>query len=119
MSFTETRCPASLKQVRELSDDGRPQHSVKNANARRSEIPGVGNIGWGEDVSIAELAEIVTQVVGFRGKLRYDTTKPDGTPRKLLDTSKLTRLGWNPRIRLSEGLADAYSWFRENVAERA
>jgi GDP-L-fucose synthase len=76
------------------------------------------NIGWGEDVSIAELAQIVADVVGFRGKLRFDTSKPDGTPRKLLDTSKLTQLGWTPRIRLREGLADAYAWYRENAAER-
>jgi GDP-L-fucose synthase len=75
------------------------------------------NIGWGEDVSIAELAETVAEVVGFRGRLRFDTSKPDGTPRKLLDTSKLKQLGWTPRIRLREGLADAYAWFTENAAK--
>jgi GDP-L-fucose synthase len=62
------------------------------------------NIGWGEDVSIAELAGLVAAATGFKGRLRFDTSKPDGTPRKLLDTARLTRLGWKPRIGLPEGL---------------
>jgi GDP-L-fucose synthase len=72
------------------------------------------NIGWGEDVSIAELAELIAGVVGFTGRFRYDTGKPDGAPRKLLDVSKLSALGWRPRIPLRQGLADAYRWFVEN-----
>jgi GDP-L-fucose synthase len=76
------------------------------------------NIGWGEDVSIAELASLISEVVGFTGKLRYATDKPDGMPRKLLDVGLMDRLGWRPRIRLREGLANAYRWFVENAADR-
>jgi len=72
------------------------------------------NIGWGEDVSIADLAALIAEVVGFTGRLRYDTGKPDGAPRKLLGVSKPNALGWRPRIPLRQGLADAYRWFREN-----
>jgi GDP-L-fucose synthase len=75
------------------------------------------NIGWGEDISIAELAALIAETVGFNGRLRYATDKPDGMPRKLLDTSLMRGLGWTPRIRLREGLADAYRWFVENPAE--
>jgi GDP-L-fucose synthase len=76
------------------------------------------NIGWGEDVSIAELATLIADVVGFKGRLRYATDKPDGTPRKLLDVSMLDGIGWRPKIGLREGLADAYHWFVENAAEQ-
>ena len=72
------------------------------------------NIGWGEDVSISELAELIAEVVGYTGGFRYATDKPDGPPRKLLDVTKLTRLGWRPRIKLRQGLTDAYRWFVEN-----
>ena len=65
---------------------------------------GIVNIGWGEDVSIKELATLVATEVGYTGALDFDTTKPDGTPRKLLDTNKLTNLGWKPCIKLQEGL---------------
>jgi GDP-L-fucose synthase len=70
------------------------------------------NIGWGEDLSIAELADLVREVVGFRGELRFDPSKPDGTPRKLLDVSRLRALGWQPRIPLRAGMAATYDWFR-------
>jgi GDP-L-fucose synthase len=73
------------------------------------------NVGCGTDQTIAELAETIRRVVGFGGRLRYDSERPDGTPRKLLDTSRLTALGWRPRIALEEGLADAYRWYRERV----
>lgn len=75
------------------------------------------NIGWGEDLSIAELAGMVKEVVGFEGEIVYDRDKPDGTPRKLMDTSRLTGLGWRPRIALRDGLADTYGWFCENRQE--
>jgi GDP-L-fucose synthase len=71
------------------------------------------NIGCGTDVSIAELATLVAEVVGFKGRFRYATDKPDGTPRKLLDVSRLSAMGWQPRISLREGLADAYKWYVE------
>ncbi len=69
------------------------------------------NIGVGEDVSIAGLAEIVRRVVGFEGRIDYDTSKPDGTPRKLVDVSRIRALGWKPRIGLEEGIRDTYAWF--------
>jgi GDP-L-fucose synthase len=75
------------------------------------------NIGWGQDVTIRELAEIVASVAGFRGRLEFDTSKPDGTPRKLLDTSRLTALGWTPKIKLKAGIEDTYAWFKDHVAE--
>lgn len=73
--------------------------------------PEIINVGWGEDVTIRELAGIVREVVGFGGELVFDITKPDGTPRKLLDTTKLRQLGWQPRITLQEGIASTYDWF--------
>jgi GDP-L-fucose synthase len=72
------------------------------------------NVGSGKDISIRELAEIVAAVVGFRGSVDWDTTKPDGTPRKLLDVSRLNKLGWQPTIGLSEGIESTYEWFLAN-----
>jgi GDP-L-fucose synthase len=69
------------------------------------------NVGWGEDVSIQELAELIRGVVGFSGDIRFDSTKPDGTPRKLLDITRLASLGWKPRIHLSQGISSTYDWF--------
>jgi GDP-L-fucose synthase len=69
------------------------------------------NVGWGVDVSIAELARLVADTVGYKGELRFDLSKPDGTPRKLLDTSRLTALGWTPKISLDAGLISTYQWF--------
>jgi GDP-L-fucose synthase len=75
------------------------------------------NVGWGEDVTIRELAETVAAVAGFQGRLEFDTSKPDGTPRKLLDTSRLTALGWKPKIPLRQGIEQTYAWFRDHVAD--
>jgi GDP-L-fucose synthase len=75
------------------------------------------NVGWGEDVSIGELARLVADTVGFNGELRFDPSKPDGTPRKLLDTSRMTALGWQPKIHLKAGLASTYEWFREHQGQ--
>src|SRR3954453_18805585 len=72
------------------------------------------NIGIGTDMTIAEFAETIADVVGFKGKLVYDTSKPDGTPRKLVDTTKLTALGWRAKTPLREGLAKAYEDFERN-----
>ena len=74
------------------------------------------NIGVGEDVSIAEVASLVADVVGFAGEIVYDTSKPDGTPRKLLDVSRLFGMGWRPKFGLREGIEDAYRAFLEDVA---
>ncbi len=76
------------------------------------------NIGCGEDLTIRELAELVAQVVGFRGGVRFDESKPDGTPRKLLDVSRLRALGWSPKVGLQAGIAKAYNWFLEHAAPR-
>jgi GDP-L-fucose synthase len=73
------------------------------------------NVGWGEDVSIADLAGMIAEVVGFKGALRFDTTRPDGTPRKLLDTSRLSELGWRPQIALRSGLEQTYRWYLANA----
>jgi GDP-L-fucose synthase len=73
------------------------------------------NVGWGEDVTIRELASMVAAAVGFTGALRFDASKPDGTPRKLLDTTRLKALGWTPRVRLEEGIAATYRWFLDNA----
>ena len=75
------------------------------------------NVGTGEDCTIRELAETVARVTGFAGRLVFDTDKPDGAPRKLLDVSRLAALGWRPQIGLEEGLRDAYAWFVENRAD--
>jgi GDP-L-fucose synthase len=78
--------------------------------------PEIINVGCGEDISIRELAELICDVVGFKGELAWDATKPDGTPRKLLDVTKLRKLGWRPTISLREGIARTYDWFVKNVA---
>ncbi|HWK51811.1 MAG TPA: GDP-L-fucose synthase, partial [Steroidobacter sp.] len=75
------------------------------------------NIGWGEDISIRELAMLVQEVVGHAGELQFDTSKPDGTPRKLLNVSRLNALGWKPKISLREGIAATYRWFLEHQAD--
>jgi GDP-L-fucose synthase len=69
------------------------------------------NIGFGEDITVAELARLVAEIVGFRGEIVYDTSKPDGTPRKLLDVSRLSTIGWKAKVLLREGLAKAYDDF--------
>lgn len=74
------------------------------------------NVGWGVDLSIRELAEKVGQIVGFPGRQYFDSSKPDGTPRKLLDTGRLRSLGWAPKIELEEGIRSTYHWFLENLA---
>jgi GDP-L-fucose synthase len=75
------------------------------------------NIGWGEDVTIRELAEMVMSAIGYRGRLTFDSTKPDGTPRKLLDVSRLTNLGWQAKISLKSGIERTYAWFKEHSAD--
>ena len=74
------------------------------------------NVGTGRDVTIAELAGTIAEVVGFRGRLAYDRSKPDGTPRKLLDVTRATRLGWRAKIGLRAGLEGTYRWFLDNDA---
>ena len=75
------------------------------------------NVGSGSDISIFELAKLIADVVGFTGAVVPDTSKPDGTPRKLLNSSKLLSLGWRPRIGLADGLSRTYAWFVEALAD--
>jgi len=72
------------------------------------------NIGTGEDLTIADLASLIGKVVGYRGEIRYDSTKPDGTPRKLLDVTRMKTLGWQAKINLETGLSQTYQWFLEH-----
>jgi len=125
--------PALLRKFHEAKEQGKSDVSIWGTGTPRREFLHVDdladaclflmqnfsdetlvNIGWGEDVSILELAELVKDTVGFTGTLTLDSTKPDGTPRKLLDISRLTSLGWTPKIKLREGLAATYRWYVDN-----
>lgn len=76
------------------------------------------NIGTGKEVTIKQLAETIKEIVGFTGKLKFNTDKPDGTPRKLLDVSKLEGLGWKYKVELKDGIKSSYEWFRENYLQK-
>jgi GDP-L-fucose synthase len=69
--------------------------------------------GAGADIAISDLARLIAKVIGFDGRFVFDVSKPDGTPRKLLDVSRIKSLGWEPRISLREGLTETYRWYRE------
>lgn len=84
-----------------------------NVEPMRSHI----NVGTGIDVTISQLATLVGSVIGYEGDIRHDTSKPDGAPRKLMDVSLLTSLGWQPRYTLEDGLANAYDWFLTNSSK--
>jgi len=128
--------PALIRKVHEAKQSGNKTITVWGSGNPRREFlhtsdladacvflldhydePDLVNIGCGEDVTIRELAETVCDVLAFDGSLEFDAGKPDGTPRKLLDISKIKSLGWSPKIPLREGIADAYRWFCENRAE--
>ena len=125
--------PALIRKVHEAKKSGAKSITVWGSGTPRREFlhtddladacifllenydePDVVNIGCGEDVTIRELAETVCDVLGFDGSLDFDTSKPDGTPRKLLDISKIKSLGWSPKVPLRDGIASAYRWFAEN-----
>jgi len=74
------------------------------------------NVGSGNDCSIKELAETISNIVGFEGHIKYDTSKPDGTPRRMVDSSKLIKLGWQQSTNFEDGLRTTYAWFQENIA---
>ena len=76
---------------------------LKNYNEK-----GLVNVGWGKDVTILELAQLVQKTVGYEGELRFDSSKPDGTPQKLMDVSKLSKFGWSATIELEQGIAMVY-----------
>ena len=69
------------------------------------------NVGCGDDVSVKELVEVIVKISGFKGKVVYDETKPDGTMRKLMDNSRIKKLGWKPKIGLEEGVGRTYQWY--------
>jgi len=73
------------------------------------------NVGTGKDISIKELAEIIKNVVGFKGKLRFDTSQPDGTKKKLLDMSRMNNFGWNAQIDLIKGIEETYAWYVSSI----
>ena len=75
------------------------------------------NVGVGEDISIPELAEMIREIVGFKGDIHFDHSKLDGTPRKLLDVSRLESLGWKARISLRQGIRTTYQWYFENISD--
>jgi nucleoside-diphosphate-sugar epimerase len=75
------------------------------------------NVGWGEDVTVGDLARMIAGVVGFSGRISFDPARPDGAPRKLLDTSRLTTLGWRPAIALEEGIRQSYEWYLQHRDE--
>ncbi len=79
---------------------------------------GMINAGSDQEASIRELTELIAETVGFKGKISWDASKPDGTPRKIMDNSRLRALGWAPKTSLRDGLAHMYAWFREHVAGR-
>ena len=125
--------PALIRKVHEAKRDRAQEVAVWGSGTPRREFlhvddladacffllenydsPEIVNIGCGEDVSIRELAETVCEVLGFEGALVFDSSKPDGTPRKLMNVGRLLALGWKPRIGLKDGIHDAYDWFLKN-----
>ena len=129
--------PALIRKIHEAKKSGAPEVLVWGTGTPRREFlhaddlaeacvfllknydsPELINIGSGTDVTIRALAELICEVLGYDGALAFDPTKPDGTPRKLMDSSRLFALGWKPRIPLREGIAQAYAWFLENQTSR-
>jgi GDP-L-fucose synthase len=86
---------------------------------RHHDGPEPVNVGTGEDLPIRELAELVARVVGYAGRIAWDTSKPDGTPRKLLDVTPLRALGWAPSIPLEDGIRTTHAWYLTHVADRS
>src|SRR5216683_6796919 len=117
---------AKMRKTRELVvwGSGKPRREFLHVDdvagaclflLEKYDSPEIINVGCGVDISVRELAELICEVVGFHGELTWDATKPDGTPRKLLDVTKLTNLGWCPTIPLRDGIAQTYDWFLKNV----
>ena len=130
--------PALMRKFHEAKESGSPEVSVWGSGRvyreflhvddmadacvfvmHRYDSSDILNIGCGKDVTIAEVAQLMKETVGYEGAIVFDSSKPDGTPRKLLDVSRLFALGWKPSIDLRRGLAETYAWFQQNVdAER-
>ena len=127
--------PALIRKFHEAKVNGLPGVSVWGSGRPRREFcyvddcanacvylmehyddPGVINIGVGEDLTIADLAKKVKSTVGYNGDIVFDSTKPDGTPRKLVDVGRIFALGWRPQVSLDDGIAQTYQWYVENAA---
>lgn len=127
--------PALIRRFHEAKQSGAPSVTLWGTGSPRREFlhvddlasaavflmenyeeAGPINVGCGQDVTIAELAALVAQTVGYEGEIEYDTSKPDGTPRKVLDVSRITNLGWRPAVSLEEGIAATYEWYRSHEA---
>ena len=127
--------PALLRKAHEAKEAGNSKLAVWGSGTPRREFlyvedlaeacrfllenydsPEIVNVGCGEDVTIRELAELICEVVGFKGELEFDSSKPDGTPRKLLDIGRIKGLGWTPKVSLRDGIAQTYRWFLANKA---
>jgi GDP-L-fucose synthase len=127
--------PAMIRKFHEAKEGGEPRVTVWGTGTPRRELLYVDdladacvylinnysgseivNVGVGKDISIAELASLVREVVGYEGEISYDTNKPDGAPRKLLDVSRLAELGWKPKVPLREGVERTYRWFVSTMA---
>jgi len=125
--------PALLRRFHEAKEAGLREVMVWGTGAPRREFlhvddladaclfllrhysdPEIINVGWGKDISIRELAELVAKTVGYSGDIVFDSSRPDGAPRKLLDTSRMRAIGWDPRISLTAGIEQTYRWFLEN-----
>jgi GDP-L-fucose synthase len=137
-NFDLERChvlPALMRKFHEARANGAPEVVIWGTGSPRREFlhvddfaeaavflmqhydsPEIVNVGAGEDVTIRELGEIMQRTTGFTGSLRFDTAKPDGTPQKLLDVSRLRNLGWQARIPLEEGVRRTYQWYLEQAA---
>ena len=128
--------PALIRKFQEANEAGRPEVILWGTGTPRREFlhvddlaaaavflmqnynePEIINVGTGEDVTIGELAAIVSATVGYRGSVVFDSTKPDGTPRKLMDVSRLHSQGWNHRIGLEDGIRSTYDWYLESIRE--
>ena len=129
--------PALLRKFHEAAESGSPTVQVWGSGAPRREFLHVDdlaaaclflmerldaagwiNVGAGTELTIAELAQTLARVTGFRGSIEFDRSKPDGTPRKLLDSGRITALGWRPRIDLEAGLRSTYDWYLRNTIRR-
>jgi GDP-L-fucose synthase len=134
-TFQSHVLPAMLRRFHEAKEDGRPEVVLWGTGSPRREFlhvddlaraclhllehfdgPEPLNVGTGQDLSILELAALVADVVGYQGELRWDSTMPDGTPRKLLDVSRIRALGWEPEIELRTGLMSTYDGYTQYAA---
>jgi len=111
--YVDDMADASIHLMQVWAERGADGAVVGGDNA----VNAIVNVGFGDDVSIRELAELVSEVVGFAGTLGFDTSKPDGTPRKLLDSSRLHATGWSPKVSLREGIDRTYQWFLQHQAD--